>query len=137
LLEGERGCHRQCTFCVMRRQPGAGMRLVTSDRVLSLIPEHARKVGLVGAAISDHPQIVELLEVLVEQGRQVSVSSLRADRIRGKPKISELLRRSGARTLTVASDGASERLRRTLIKGARERDLLACAGRAGELGFDV
>lgn len=137
LLEGERGCHRQCTFCVMRRSTNGGMRLVGAEHILSLIPAHAHKVGLVGAAISDHPELVELLDVLVRSGRQVSVSSLRADRIRGKPRISELLRQSGARTLTVASDGASERLRRTLIKGARERDLLACAARAGTLGFDV
>lgn len=137
LLEAERGCHRQCTFCVMRRSTQGGMRLVQPDRVLSLVPDEARKVGLVGAAVSDHPNLVELLDTLVAEGRQVAVSSLRADRIRQKPRISELLRQSGARTLTVASDGASERLRRTLIKGARERDLLACAQRAGELGFDV
>lgn len=137
LLEAERGCHRQCTFCVMRRSTQGGMRLVEPGHVLSLVPEHAHKVGLVGAAVSDHPHLVGLLETLVGQGRQVAVSSLRADRIRQKPRISELLRQSGARTLTVASDGASERLRRTLIKGARERDLLACAVRAGELGFDV
>lgn len=137
LLEAERGCHRQCTFCVMRRSTQGGMRLVDPERVLSLVPDHARKVGLVGAAVSDHPHLVELLETLVGQGRQVAVSSLRADRIRQKPRISALLRESGARTLTVASDGASERLRRTLVKGARERDLMACAVRAGELGFDV
>lgn len=137
LLEAERGCHRRCTFCVMRRSTNGGMRTVTPERVHSLVPDEARKVGLVGAAVSDHPQLVDLLEALVAEGRQVSLSSLRADRVRSKPRIAELLRASGARTLTVASDGASERLRRTLIKGARERDLVVSAERAGALGFDV
>src|SRR6185503_2742444 len=33
LLEGERGCHRQCTFCVMRRSTNGGMRLVEPERI--------------------------------------------------------------------------------------------------------
>ena len=137
LIEGERGCHRGCAFCVMRRSTNGGMRLVTPERILSFVPEEARKVGLVGAAISDHPQLVDLLEVLVGSGRQVGVSSLRADRIERRPAIAKWLRESGARTLTVASDGASKRLRSTISKGTVERHLEACARITGELGFDV
>jgi len=136
LLEGERGCHRQCTFCVMRRSTNGGMRLVTPDRILSLIPEHAPKVGLVGAAISDHPKLVPLLETLVDAGKGIGVSSLRADRVARKPRIAELLRKSGARTLTVASDAASAALRREISKGTTERHLVACAELAGQLKFE-
>jgi len=136
LLEGERGCHRQCTFCVMRRSSAlGGMRLVTPERILSFIPEDAHKVGLVGAAISDHPQIVELLEQLVHDGRQVSLSSLRADRLVVRPRMTELLRRSGARTLTVASDGASERLRGEIMKKTKESHLQTVAAQARAHGF--
>lgn len=137
LVEGERGCHRGCSFCVMRRSTNGGMRLVTPERVLDLVPEEARKVGLVGAAISDHPRLVDILEVLVDSGRQVGLSSLRADRIERRPAIAEWLRKSGARTLTVASDGASQRLRKQISKGTVERHLLRCAEITGELGFDV
>jgi radical SAM superfamily enzyme YgiQ (UPF0313 family) len=137
LIEGERGCHRMCTFCVMRRTTNGGMRLVAPEAVLGLIPAEARKVGLVGAAISDHPKLVDLLEVLVDDGRQVSVSSLRADRIARKPAIAELLRRSGARTLTTAGDGASERLRRALVKGTTMDHLRAVAEQARILGYDT
>jgi len=137
LIEGERGCHRMCSFCVMRRTTNGGMRLVTPERITDYVPEMARKVGLVGAAISDHPQLIPLLETLVAQGKSVSLSSLRADRIARKPAIAQLLRTSGARTLTVASDGASERLRRTIAKNTRSDDLRACAALAGELGYAV
>jgi radical SAM superfamily enzyme YgiQ (UPF0313 family) len=65
------------------------------------------------------------------------VSSLRADRIERRPQIAELLRKSGARTLTVASDGASKRLRSTISKGTVERHLLKCAEIAGSLEYDV
>jgi len=135
LIEGERGCHRECTFCVMRRSTNGGMRLVEPDHVLSLIPEHATKVGFVGAAISDHPQLVELLDAVHRSGRGVGVSSLRADRLARRPRIAELLRASGARTLTTASDAATERLRKTLRKGATEALLEEVAAQAGSLGF--
>ncbi|NCG17976.1 MAG: radical SAM protein [Rhodobacterales bacterium] len=138
LIEGERGCHRECSFCVMRRGGNlGGMRLVKSPRVLDLVPDHARKVGLVGAAISDHPQLVEILETLVADGRQVSLSSLRADRVMARPQIARLLRQSGAKTITVASDGASERLRKTIIKKTKEKHLLAVAEQAAALRFVV
>jgi len=127
LIEGERGCHRQCTFCVMRRSTNGGMRLVTPEHLLSLVPDEALRVGLVGAAISDHPKLVELLEEIVGGGRGVGISSLRADRIARKPRIASLLRKGGYSTLTVASDAASQRLRRQIAKGTVERHLVACA----------
>lgn len=130
LVEGERGCHRQCSFCVMRRSTNGGMRLVHPDRLMELVPEHAPRVGLVGAAISDHPKLVPLLERIIESGRGVGISSLRADRVAIKPRISELLRQGGYKTLTVASDAATEDLRRTLMKGTLEKHLIACAQQA-------
>ena len=126
LIEGERGCHRMCTFCVMRRTTNGGMRLVTPERILSFVPEEAKRVGLVGAAISDHPKLPALLAQIVESGREVGVSSLRADRIARKPDIARLLRAGGDKTLTVASDAASERLKESIAKGTRDRFVSMC-----------
>ena len=137
LIEGERGCHRQCSFCVMRRSTNGGMRLVTPERLLGLVPPEAERVGLVGAAISDHPQLVPLLEKLVEAGLGVGISSLRADRVMRKPRIAELLRKGGYRTLTVASDAPSQRLRREIAKGTTEKHLMGCAELAAEHHYDV
>ena len=47
---------RGCAYCVMRSTNG-GMRLVSPEKTFSLIPEIARRVGLVGAAVTDHPRI--------------------------------------------------------------------------------
>lgn len=137
LMEGERGCHRTCTFCVMRRSTNGGMRLVTPDRLMDLVPAGAPRVGLVGAAISDHPQLVGLLERIIDSGRGVGISSLRADRVALKPDIPRLLRKGGYATLTVASDAASQRLRRDLSKGTTEAHLLACAEAAKEHEYRV
>lgn len=137
LVEGERGCHRQCTFCVMRRGSAGGMRLVTPERILDLVPQEARRVGLVGAAISDHPQLPALIQALIDSGRGVGVSSLRADRVAHKPEIPRLLRLAGYRTLTVASDAASQRLRRTMAKGTTQAHLLACAEAAAAHDYQI
>ena len=62
LIEPERGCHRGCTFCVMRRSTNGGMRLVAPDQVASLVDPQVEKVGLVGAAVTDHPRIKDILK---------------------------------------------------------------------------
>ncbi|MGF1470034.1 MAG: radical SAM protein [Sandaracinaceae bacterium] len=121
LLEAERGCSRGCRYCVMRRSTNGGMRIVDKDRILSLVPEDARRVGLVGAAVSDHPKIAEIVETLADQGRGVGLSSLRPDRL--NDRFVAALKRGGYRTLTTASDGASQRLRDGLQRKARERHL--------------
>jgi hypothetical protein len=125
LVEAERGCHRGCTYCVMRRSTNGGMRLASTARVLSRIPSHAHRVGLVGAAVTDHPELVPILRALVDGGRQVGISSLRADRL--TDEIVGLLKRGGYRSLTTASDGASERLRVEIQRKTKERHLLRAA----------
>jgi radical SAM superfamily enzyme YgiQ (UPF0313 family) len=125
LIEPERGCHRGCTYCVMRRSTNGGMRLVAPARVKSLIPDDARRVGLVGAAVTDHPGLPEILRFIVDSGRQVGISSLRADRL--DDEIVGLLKRGGYETLTTASDGASERMRDVIQRKTKERHLLRAA----------
>jgi radical SAM superfamily enzyme YgiQ (UPF0313 family) len=135
LIEPERGCSRGCTYCVMRRTTNGGMRTVAPERVLELIPEHARKVGLVGAAVTDHPRIVDLVRTLVQSGREVAISSLRAERLVAKPELVSLLAASGAKTLTTAADGASERLRIALDRKTNAQQILQAAQLAKTAGF--
>lgn len=133
LVESERGCHRKCTFCVMRRSTNGGMRLAEPDRILATVPEAARKVGLVGAAVTDHPRFVEILEALVARDLEFGISSMRADRL--SPAVLDLMRRGGYRTLTVASDGPSERIRTEMQKQIREEHLVQAAYYAAEYGM--
>jgi radical SAM superfamily enzyme YgiQ (UPF0313 family) len=133
LIEPERGCSRGCTYCVMRRSTNGGMRLFPPDVVLSLIPPAARRVGLVGAAVTDHPKIAEIVRSIVDSGREVGISSLRADRL--TDEFVGLLARGGYRTLTTASDGASERLREEIQRKTKERHLLRAAELAKKHGL--
>ncbi|MBM7118519.1 radical SAM protein [Archangium primigenium] len=133
LIEPERGCSRGCHYCVMRRTTNGGMRTVPPERVLSLIPDYAKRVGLVGAAVTDHPRIVELLRTLVDAGREVGVSSLRADRL--TQELVDQLRRGGATNLTVAADGASQRMRDLVDRKHSEEQILRAAHFAKTAGM--
>ena len=133
LIEPERGCHRGCTYCVMRRSTNGGMRLVKKERVLSLIPQKAKRVGLVGAATTDHPQITEIVRSLADSGREVGLSSLRADRL--NDDLVSALARGGHRILTTASDGASQRMRDAISRRTSEEHLRRAAHLARRHGM--
>ncbi|MFH2004947.1 MAG: radical SAM protein [bacterium] len=125
LVEVSRGCDRACAFCATSRVAAGRCRTVPASRILDVVPDQARRVGLVGAAVSDHPELLPILTSLVESGREVGVSSVRVDRL--DETLLDLLRRGGLRTLTLGADGASERLRKTLRKGVTEDALLRAA----------
>ena len=134
LVETERGCSRTCTYCVMRRSTNGGMRLASMDTILGLIPEDAKRVGLVGAAVSDHPRIVNIVNALADRGCEVGLSSLRPDRL--SDEFVGALKRAGYKTLTTAMDGPSERLRDSLERRARPKHLLKCAEMARKHKMD-
>jgi radical SAM superfamily enzyme YgiQ (UPF0313 family) len=136
LVETERGCSRGCAYCVMRRSTNGGMRIVPAERVLGTIPADARRVGLVGAAVSDHPKIVSILNALADRECTVGLSSLRPDRLASVEGFVPALARAGYRTLTTAMDGTSERMRERLERRARPKQLRRCAELAREHGMD-
>src|SRR4030095_1172875 len=87
------------------------------------------------AAVTDHPRIADIVRGVVDGGREVGISSLRADRL--NDELVGLLRRGGYRTLTVAADGASERLRVTIERKTYERHLMNAAELARRHGLGV
>jgi radical SAM superfamily enzyme YgiQ (UPF0313 family) len=98
---------------------------VPAERILELIPADAARVGLVGAAVSDHPKIADIVEALAARGCEVGLSSLRPDRL--NDRLVAALKKAGYRTLTTASDGASQRLRDAMQRKAHERHLVKAA----------
>jgi radical SAM superfamily enzyme YgiQ (UPF0313 family) len=129
LIEPERGCSRSCAYCVMRGAHGGGMRTVPAGDVLRRISENARRVGLVGAAVTDHPRMLDLVGGIVESGREIGLSSLRADRLADHlgEEFVRLLAKGGYRTLTTASDGASQRIRDMVGRNVEDRHLARAA----------
>ena len=99
--------------------------MIDPDKVFSMVPENARRVGLVGAAVTDHPRIRELVKRIVSSGREIGISSLRADRL--TEDLVQSLAQGGYKTLTTASDGASQRMRNIIDRKTTEFDLTHAA----------
>jgi len=130
LVEAARGCGRRCSYCVMAASSRPGPRFIPGSVVLQTIPSEAKRIGLVGASVSDHPDLIAMLQALAEQGCEVGLSSMRADRL--SPELLDLLVRCGLKTVTTALDGSSQRVRDSLRRGTNARHLMRCAELAGE-----
>lgn len=128
MTEAARGCSRGCTYCVMRRSTNGGMRIIPAEQVLAGIPNEAKRVGLVGAAVTDHPKIAHIVRQIVDSGRQIGISSLRSDKL--NDELVGLLAKGGYRTLTIAGDGASQKMRNFIERRTTEEHLI----RSTELG---
>jgi radical SAM superfamily enzyme YgiQ (UPF0313 family) len=127
LIEAERGCPRGCRFCLVNTA-FAPMRLRSADNILRQAWEglhHRRRIGLVGPAVTDHPQIVEVLNGLNRLNAEIAVSSLRIGSI--SEAILDSLARGKARTVTMAPEAGSQRLRDLVNKGTTEDLVLMAA----------
>jgi radical SAM superfamily enzyme YgiQ (UPF0313 family) len=132
LIEACRGCNMACRFCAMRKSLSGGAHFVSAKQVCAHVPQDITRVGLVGAEIGHHPELTPLLERLVARGLQVGVSSVRVDKL--DRRTVDLLVQGGLRTLTIAADGASQRVRDGLRKGITAVQLVEAARLAGAAG---
>ncbi|MBI2830878.1 MAG: radical SAM protein [Chloroflexi bacterium] len=132
LMEVQRGCNWHCRFCLVSNA-FCPMRYRSLDNLLTQAERGLRyhkRIGLVGPAVSDHPQINELLSGLSHMGAGISISSLRVKPI--LPVVLGELVRGGARTVVLAPEAGSQRLRRVLRKGISEADILEAVGKVSE-----
>jgi radical SAM superfamily enzyme YgiQ (UPF0313 family) len=90
-------------------------------------------VGLVGAAVSDYREIGELCRHILRSGGKMSVSSLRLDNL--DEELIEALKSSGHKTVAIAPEGGSQRLRDLIKKELNEEQILAACERliAGDI----
>src|SRR5215813_6234317 len=125
LLEVGKGCGRGCRFCLEGQvyRPVRHRSLEALRESVATIAKESKRVGLVGACVSDYPWIGELMQILEEHGVEVSISSLRADSL--TEDLVASLQRGGHRTLTMAPEAGTERLRRVVRKVITDEQIFA------------
>ena len=136
LVEVVRGCANLCRFC------WAGynylpVRAFSADRILELARAarpYAGRAGLVSIALCDHPEIERILTGLLELGYSISPASLRLDDL--TDTIVKLLRQSGEKSITIAPETGSDRLRRVINKTVTNDEILAATDLIFANGID-
>jgi len=128
LVEVNRGCPHLCRFCAAG-YVYAPPRFRSYEEIISAIDRGLmvkNKIGLVGTAVSDHPDLVKICQYIVDHNAQAGVGSLRLDRM--DEKIVDSLKAGGIDAVALAPEAGSQRLRDLLRKGINEDDIL-CAAR--------
>lgn len=135
LLEVNRGCPYGCRFCAagsIYKPPRHAEMTTLQEIVTRCAPQ---KVGLVGTALTDWPDLLPFLRWLQERKIKFSLSSLRADGL--TDELLEFLRHTGTRSVTLALEGASRRLRQAMNKHFSEEAFLEAVARISRLQFNT
>jgi radical SAM superfamily enzyme YgiQ (UPF0313 family) len=135
LIEVERGCNWGCRFCLVSNcyKP---MRFRSVESLLEQAEiglKYRKRLGLLGPAVTDHPQIDELAAKLHDIGAEMSVSSLRIKPL--SPVILSEVIEGGTNTVALAPEAGSQRLRDAIGKRINEDDILKAVEKVAAQGI--
>ena len=129
LIETGRGCTHGCRFCSAGYiyRPPRYRNLTLLKKCIQDGLKLTDRIGFVGAAISDLPEIGTLCSEFKNENIRISFSSLRADAL--TEDFLSVLKQSRVKTATIAPDAGSQRMRDVINKGITEEDILKTAER--------
>jgi radical SAM family uncharacterized protein len=124
LVEVNRGCPRGCRFCAacFAYHPFRNRSLSSLESIAKEALSREHRIGLTGTAVSDHPKLLPLCRSILSQRGGISLSSLRVDAV--TPSLIQCLKEGEDRTVAIAPEAGSERLRKMLKKGYPEEEIL-------------
>ena len=126
LVEVQRGCPWNCNFCLAGRvfNPPRKKSSEALGREISALAEAGgagRRIGLVGPSLGDYPNLGDALSV---EGVDFTITSLRASRASAEL----VLGMKGRRSVSIAPEAGTERLREHINKKIRHEDIIEAAG---------
>ncbi len=127
LIEIGRGCGRRCRFCAASHiyHP---YRFFPVKKIIETIERNihdARRVGLVGAALSDYPYLFDLCKSLIEKNLELGLSSFRLDMI--TPEFLEIFKKAKINSIAFAPEAGSERMRGIINKNLTTEAIISAA----------
>ncbi|KUJ95789.1 MAG: Radical SAM domain protein [Desulfonauticus sp. 38_4375] len=134
LLEINRGCLYGCRFCAAGfiYRPFREIRVEEAKKIVEDIKP--RKVGLVGTALTDWPYLKEFLFWLQDKKIKFSLSSLRVNSL--DFEFLYFLRKTGTRSITLAVEGISKKIRKSINKKFSEKKFLEVVEHISRLQFN-
>lgn len=139
MVEVVRSCPEMCRFCLASYLT---LPFRTANLETSLIPSIEKgltvtdRLGLLGASVSQHPQFEELLDYLMQpkyEQVRVSIASVRTNTV--TEKLAKTLAQRDTRSLTIAVESGSERLRNIINKKLTNDEIMEAAVNAKKGGL--
>ena len=139
MVEVVRSCPELCRFCLASYLTLPFRTPSLDDGLIPAVEAGlgaTRRLGLLGASVTQHPQFSELLKWLSQErfsDTRISVSSVRAATV--TPELASILASRGSKSLTIAIESGSERMRSVVNKKLSEEEIHAAARYAKEGGL--
>jgi radical SAM superfamily enzyme YgiQ (UPF0313 family) len=139
LAETARGCGQGCRFCFagyayrpVRYTPPEQLEKEFADRQAQ--ETEKLRIGLVGSSLTDHKQLVQITRSLAPRANGVALASMRADNL--TEDVACAIGEAGQKTVTLAPETGSERLRYIARKHLTNEDVVIAARRCAENGVE-
>lgn len=135
LTETGRGCEMGCRFCVAGYiyRPVRKRSEESLNDTVQVGLEHSDAVGFVGASVSSHKAIANLTSKVAERGARASLSSLMSQKV--NRVLAASLSESEYKTVALAPEAGSERLRRAAGKRVSNAQVIQAARELAEAGI--
>jgi radical SAM superfamily enzyme YgiQ (UPF0313 family) len=139
MVEVVRSCPEMCRFCLASYLT---LPFRAADLETGLFPAIRRglqvtnRLGLLGASITQHPEFESLLDWLDQpefDGVRLSLASVRTNTL--TPRLCRILARHDSRSVTVAVESGSERLRQIINKKLSNEEIYQAVVHAQEGGL--